>query len=246
MVCICIMYIYMIFIYISYICVCIIYIYIIYTVYIYIIYTVYIYISYIQYIYIYIIYTVYIYIYICIYHIQYKYTYIIYVYIYIYIIYIYISCIDMSYINILSYNIYLYLYLYLYIYIYIFICSINLAHTIIPSGTPCSPSCPIQRSSKAKNRLRSVVEGAGENFVTVGVEVQWDDLRLGRRISTNGAPGFGKFHVRTYVGLEIGRETNHWCGCLVSHIFWLVLIPTPLKKMSSSVGMMTSPIYGKK
>ena len=231
----------MIFIYISYICVCIIYIYISYIqcIYIYHIYSVYIYISYIQYIYI--SYIRYIYI---IYHIQYKYTYIIYVYIYIYmyIIYIYISCIDMSYINILSYNIYLYLYLY----IYIFICSINLAHTIIPSGTPCSPSCPIQRSSKAKNRLRSVVEGAGENFVTVGVEVQWDDLRLGRRISTNGAPGFGKFHVRTYVGLEIGRETNHWCGCLVSHIFWLVLIPTPLKKMSSSVGMMTSPIYGKK
>ena len=73
---------------------------------------------------------------------------------------IYISCIDMSYIYINYHN------------IYIFTCPINLAHTIIPSGTPCSPSCPIQRSSKAKNRLRSVVEGAGENFVTVGVEVQ--------------------------------------------------------------------------
>ena len=120
--------------------------------------------------------------------------------------------------------------------IYIFTCPINLAHTIIPSGTPCSPSCPIQRSSKAKNRLRSVVEGAGENFVTVGVEVQWDDLRLGRRISTNGAPGFGKFHVRTYVGLEIGRETNHWCGCLVSHIFWLVVYLPLWKKWVRQLG----------
>ena len=28
-------------------------------------------------------------------------------------------------------------------------------------------------------------------------------------------------------------------------IFWLVVEPTPLKNMTSSVGMMTFPIYGK-
>jgi len=44
-------------------------------------------------------------------------------------------------------------------------------------------------------------------------------------------------------GLSIsGFRVKSLSGCL---FIWLVVEPTPLKNMSSSVGMMTFPIYGK-